>query len=117
MAGNESNDNFILLCSSIEKADLKTVMKILESEVDLNKKDDFGYHPLLTAINLGHLEIAVALLNAGASSTILGGYSLKNAIYTIRSRVWLLRRSFLGYLLNSIDLCLIKIEVVGVARS
>lgn len=72
------------LFQSIENGDLKKVLKILKDEVNLDEKDDFGYHPLLRAINFGHLKIATALLNAGASPMVLNGYSLKNAIYKNR---------------------------------
>ncbi|HEY3330234.1 MAG TPA: ankyrin repeat domain-containing protein [Capsulimonadaceae bacterium] len=58
------------LFRSIEKGDLKAVLKRLKSGASLTLQNEMGYTPLHCAVAVGNVEIIRALMDAGADANV-----------------------------------------------
>lgn len=60
------------LMEAVYHKDLTTVLRLLDTGVKPNEKDEHNWSPLMLASHFGNLEIVVALLNKGADPNLLG---------------------------------------------
>ena len=59
-----------LLFEAIESHDVKSLEELLKIKLDLNIQDEYGFHPLHIAVNLGYLDIVKILVRNGANVNI-----------------------------------------------
>ena len=70
--------------------DLKTVQQHISAGTDLNKKDDYGSTPLITATVFGKTEVALVLIEGGADVNLKsteGSTPLHSAAFFCRTEI------------------------------
>ncbi|BAY73557.1 ankyrin repeat domain-containing protein [Trichormus variabilis] len=65
---------------AVQKGDLEQVINLINTGIDLEKRDKDGYTLLKVAVDFGYLEIVQGLLKAGASTIFPEGRLLSSAI-------------------------------------
>lgn len=84
MENNTDNPIYTDLFEAIKSNDLATLNEILKTKIDLEQTDTDGCTPTQVAINYKNIEIAKALINAGAKFISFDEHTIDSTIYSRR---------------------------------